>query len=90
MTPWARMVNAGLLAALRARPCLCRPCRFCGGTGVMGWAMMGGRYVSPTRSDDLEEPVGCDQCEDAEICYRRREIAELEIEAEIEREALNR
>jgi len=56
----------------------------------MGWAMMGGRYVSPTRSDDLEEPVGCDQCEDAEICYRRREIAELEIEAEIEREALNR
>lgn len=59
--------------------CECVRCDECDGTGTVWFAFPGpdkGRYLGRHRSDDLDEPETCNQCDGSglsEVCYECQE-----------------
>lgn len=45
-----------------SRPCECEVCPVCDGTGICGWNLFDGDEISRHRTDDLQQPIDCDQC----------------------------
>lgn len=68
-------------AELEADPCRCVRCKVCAGKGEYA-VDLGGRYVGPSKCDDLDDYETCDQCERGitEVCDRCRELEECDDE----------